>query len=120
MSRRRRSRSSCYVREFVMTKLLTVVSWVCLLAGGWGVVILLLASPITAAIWTDGAVFEPWELGEKVSWGAGLLSAIGESWRWVAAMALCGALAGLGAYLQPPAVEPRPRRVAEVRRIRGG
>jgi hypothetical protein len=97
-----------------------VLSWVCLLAGGWGVVILLLASPITAAIWTDGAVFEPWDLGTRFSWATNLVGAIVSSWRWVAAMALCGALAGLGAYLQPPAVEPRPRRVAEVRRIRGG
>jgi hypothetical protein len=87
-----------------------VVSWICLLVGGWGVVILLLASPIGSAIWTDAAALEPWELGKKVSWGAGLVSAIGESWRWLVAVVGCAALAGLGAYLQPPAAEPRPRR----------
>ena len=87
-----------------------VVSWIFLLVGGWGVVILLLASPITAAIWTDAAVLEPWELGKKVSWGANLVTAIGESWRWLVAVVGCAALAGLGAYLQPAAAEPRPRR----------
>jgi hypothetical protein len=93
-----------------MTKFLTVVSWICLLVGGWGVVILLLASPIGSAIFSGGAMLQPWELGEKVSWGAGLVSAIGESWRWLVAVVACAALAGLGAYLQPPALEPRPRR----------
>jgi hypothetical protein len=87
-----------------------VVSWIFLLVGGWGVVILLLASPIGSAIWTDAAVLEPWELGKKVSWGANLVSAIGESWRWLALVVAFAGLAGIGAYLQPPAGAPRPRR----------
>jgi hypothetical protein len=94
-----------------MTKLLTVVSWICLLVGGWGVVILLLASPIGAAIFSGGAMLRPWELGEKVSWGVGLVSAIGESWRWLAAVVGFAALAFAGGRLQA---------VLEARRLRAG
>jgi hypothetical protein len=88
-----------------------VVSWIFLLVGGWGGVILLLASPITAAIFSGGAMLQPWELGEKVSWGAGLVSAIGESWRWLAAVVACAALAFAGGRLQA---------VLEARRLRAG
>jgi hypothetical protein len=92
-----------------MTKFLTVVSWICLLVGGWGVVILLLASPIGSAIFSGGAMLQPWELGEKVSWGAGLVSAIGESWRWLVAVVGFAALAFAGGRLQA---------VLEARRLR--
>jgi hypothetical protein len=94
-----------------MRKWLTVVSWICLLVGGWGVVILLLASPIGSAIFSGGAMLQPWELGEKVSWGANLVSAIGESWRWLVAVVACAALAFAGGRLQA---------ALEARRLRAG
>jgi len=87
-----------------------VVSWIFLGVGCWGAVILLLASPITAAIWADAGVFEPWNVGKKVSWYVNLVTVVRESWRWLAMVVAFAGLAGLGAYLQPPAVAPRARR----------
>lgn len=93
-----------------MNRCMTVIAWTLLIVGGWGFWIVLLASPVTGAIWADANVWAPWDVQAKWQWLQGLGAALKASWGWLAAMGACLAMAFAGGRL---------RRLAEARRIRG-
>jgi hypothetical protein len=93
-----------------MNRFMTVIAWTLLIVGGWGFWIVLLASPVNAAIWADANMWAPWDHQAKWRWAMGLGAALKASWGWLAAMGACLAMAFAGGRL---------RRVAEVRRITG-
>jgi hypothetical protein len=44
-----------------MNRFMTVIAWTLLIVGGWGFWIVLLASPVNAAIWADANMWAPWD-----------------------------------------------------------
>jgi hypothetical protein len=92
-----------------VNRALTISGWTLLIVGGWGFWIVLLASPINGAIWSDANMWAPWNHQAKFDWMMRMASALKSSVVWLAAMGVCLVLAFAGGRL---------RKAGEARRLR--